>query len=278
MTENGLVTPLLSIGDFSRMTHLSVKALRHYHDVGLLEPAEIDRSSGYRFYQPSQVATAQVIRRFRDLDMPVDEIRAVLVASDTATRNEVIVGHLDRMRGQLEKTETVVSSLQALLSDQVATSAIEYRWVPETPALAVSETVNAEEALEWWGSAFDDLHATADRLGMEPAGPGGALFPSEFYELEEADLVAFLPLAELPPQGTPRVASLVVPAAELAVALHVGSFGEIDLTYGQLGLHVAERAIAVDGPIREYYLRTVRDTPDESDHRIEVAWPIFQTR
>ena len=52
------MTTLLSIGDFSRMTYLSVKALRHYHDVGVLEPAQIDASSGYRFYLPNQVGMA----------------------------------------------------------------------------------------------------------------------------------------------------------------------------------------------------------------------------
>src|SRR5215813_11240801 len=72
----------LAIGDFSRMTHLSVKALRHYHDVGLLTPAAIDPSSGYRFYEPGQVPIAQVIRRFRDLGMPLDQIREVLQAPD----------------------------------------------------------------------------------------------------------------------------------------------------------------------------------------------------
>ena len=34
----------LPIGDFSRMTHLSIKALRHYHEVGVLVPAEVDPS------------------------------------------------------------------------------------------------------------------------------------------------------------------------------------------------------------------------------------------
>ena len=62
--------PLLTIGEFSRMTFLSVKTLRHYHETGLLAPARIDASSGYRYYDVSQVTTAQVIRRFRDLDLP----------------------------------------------------------------------------------------------------------------------------------------------------------------------------------------------------------------
>jgi DNA-binding transcriptional MerR regulator len=67
---------MLSIGDFSRVTHLSVKTLRHYHEVGLLEPAEIDPSSGYRHYALAQIPIAQVIRRFRDLEMPVECRRA----------------------------------------------------------------------------------------------------------------------------------------------------------------------------------------------------------
>ena len=47
---------LLTIGEFSKMTYLSVKALRHYHDVGLLEPALVDPATGYRHYAPSHEA------------------------------------------------------------------------------------------------------------------------------------------------------------------------------------------------------------------------------
>ena len=68
----------LTIGDFSRATHLSVKTLRHYHHIGLLEPADVDPDTGYRRYATDQIPTAQVIRRFRDLDMPLDQIHAVL--------------------------------------------------------------------------------------------------------------------------------------------------------------------------------------------------------
>ena len=105
---------LVTIGQFSKMTYLSVKALRHYHDVGLLEPTAVDPSSGYRLYSAGQVATAQAIRRFRDLDMPLDRIRAVLDAPDVASRNEAILVHLRHMQDQLARTQTPVGSLQAL--------------------------------------------------------------------------------------------------------------------------------------------------------------------
>ena len=70
----------LSIGDFSRMTQLSVKTLRHYHEVGLLEPDRVDPATGYRHYAPEQVPTAQVVRRLRELGMPIADVRAVLTA------------------------------------------------------------------------------------------------------------------------------------------------------------------------------------------------------
>src|SRR5215475_5374933 len=105
----------IGIGEFARMTHLSVKALRHYHDLGVLVPAEVDPSSGYRFYRLDQVPVAQVIRRFRDLGMPLDEIRTVLRATDPTVRTEVIVAHLDRMQTQLSQIQATVASLRALL-------------------------------------------------------------------------------------------------------------------------------------------------------------------
>lgn len=267
----------LSIGDFARMTHLSVKALRHYHELSLLVPAEIDRYSSRRYYRPEQVAVAQVIRRLRDLEMPLDEIRAVLSAPDLAVRNEVLMAHLDRMTDQLAQTRATVASLRELLAAPRNRAGVEYRGIPATPAMAVVGTVSSAHVSDWWSDAFELLHGERARLGLEPAGPGGALFPGEFYELERADLVAYLPLRNPLPQGHGRVVPYTVPSGELAIALHRGSLVDIDRTYGELGVHVATAAIGVAGPIREHYLVSYHDTPDESRHRTEVAWPIFRT-
>jgi DNA-binding transcriptional MerR regulator len=64
----------LSIGDFSQITHRSVKTLRRYHEAELLQPAEVDPYTGYHYYVTTQVPDAQVIRRFRELGMPVRKI------------------------------------------------------------------------------------------------------------------------------------------------------------------------------------------------------------
>ena len=104
---------LLTIGEFSRASYLTIKTLRHYHDVGLLEPAQVDGSSGYRYYRADQIATAQTIRRLRELAMPVEQVKGVLHAADAGERNALIAAHLERMEQQLERTAAAVASLHA---------------------------------------------------------------------------------------------------------------------------------------------------------------------
>src|SRR5262245_60299304 len=98
----------LTIGDFSRMTFVSVKALRHYHEIGLLVPARIDPDSGYRRYAVAQVPVAQVIRRLRDLGLPLEAIDTIVHAPDVGTRNAALALHLRRMEDRLEETRATV--------------------------------------------------------------------------------------------------------------------------------------------------------------------------
>ena len=164
------MTTKLSIGDFSRMTYLSVKALRHYHDIGVLEPAEIDPASGYRFYLPSQVGLAQMIRRLRDLGMPLEEVRAILQAPDVETRDKTLVAHLQRMEEQLAQTQQTVASLRTLLQQQPEPLKVDRRTIPATPALAITERIAAADAVAWWMESFTLLHRV---LSSQAAPLGG---------------------------------------------------------------------------------------------------------
>jgi DNA-binding transcriptional MerR regulator len=71
---------LLSIGRFAAVTGLTVTALRHYGDVGLLPPAHVDPATGYRWYGGGQAVRGGLIRRLRAVDVPLDEVAAVLDA------------------------------------------------------------------------------------------------------------------------------------------------------------------------------------------------------
>jgi DNA-binding transcriptional MerR regulator len=267
---------LLTIGDFSRMTYLSVKALRHYHEIGLLAPADVDPASGYRLYRPDQVAPAQVIRRLRDLGMPLHEVKTVLAAADVDTRNAVIAEHLGRMERELERTQATVASLRALLERDRPPIEVEFRSAPATTALAVRDRVAMSESDAWCAEAFDELRAALAGGGAHRAGPDGALYFGEFFTADAGEVVAFVPVAS-DARGAGRAERFELPATELAVTVHCGPGGGLDETYGALGTFVAERAIGLDGPIRENYLVTADDTDDESRHRTEVCWPVFHT-
>src|SRR5215472_4139079 len=250
------------------MTHLSVKALRFYHDQGLLEPARIDPASGYRFYDPRQVPVAQVIRRFRDLDMPLDQVRAVLRAPDVETRTKEIIAHLSSMETKLAELQMSVASLRALLEGPVVRPEVEFRSIPPTRALAVRGTVSAAEAWAWGADVFGEIYGRIGQAGLTPAGPGGALFPAAFFPVGDS-------VADGSVAGG-RAGLVTIPGVEAAVMLHSGSPADSDQTYGALGTVVAERAIGIEGPIREYYLVPFTE-PDLSRHRTEICWPVFQT-
>jgi DNA-binding transcriptional MerR regulator len=248
----------LSIGDFSRATHLSVKMLRHYHRLGLLEPSDVDAGTGYRRYATDQIPAAQVIRRFRDLDMPLDQIRAVLEAPDLRIRNRLISAHLRQLQADLSRTQAAVASLQALLTDPEQVAPVSHRRVGAVMSAAITAVVSAADLGPWFHGALGELSATLDARGIPPAGPAGGIYATGLFSEEKGEATVFAPTAtEVQLLG--RVAPQVIPAAELAVIVHAGPHAD------------------VDGPIREYYLVSRQDTAQDSAWRTEICWPIFST-
>jgi DNA-binding transcriptional MerR regulator len=273
----------VTIGAFSVMTGLSRKTLRHYHEQGLLEPAATDPVTGYRRYDTAQVRTAEIIRRFRALDMPVPEVRAVLAAAEPAERNAIIAAHLRRMEDQLDRTREAVGTLRELLDPAAAPRplpAVTFRSVPPLRAAAVSATVGRGEVGAWWRSCLDELYTAARAAGAAPAGPLGGLYATELFSEEQGAATLFLPVhGDVPPSGRVRMA--VVPGAELAVTVHEGSHAGAGRTYAELGTYVAERLLGVEGPVRENYLvgavESGAATVEESAWRTEICWPVFRT-
>ncbi len=253
--------------------------LRHYHQIGLLEPADVDPNSGYRRYVPEQIPTAQVIRRFRDLDMPLEQIKAVLAAPDLDARNRLINEHLAALQESLAQTQAAVASLESLLGSSTTEGEpeITLRRVPATQAAAITSTIDIADASAWYQGAMGELYATLAAQGVAVAGHPGGIYEDELFTQERGRATVFLPCtASLRPTG--RVTPVEIPAIELAIIVHRGPIEEIDRAYGALAAYVARNAIAVDGPIREYYPVSGQDTRDSAAWRTEVGWPIFTTR
>jgi DNA-binding transcriptional MerR regulator len=265
----------LTIGDFSRATHLSVKTLRHYHQVGLLEPEFVDLRTGYRYYGDEQIPLAQVIRRLRDLEMPIPEVKAVLAAPAASSRNRLIAAHLDSLEAELARTRRAVGALRDLLQRPEAPLVVEHRTVPAVHAAGISQPIDREDAFAWWQGALGELHAAVDAQRLASTGPAGGLYDSDLYRHERGLATVFIPV-EGAVRAIGRVTALVVPPAELAVTCHRGSLDDADLTYGALGAYTTSHEISIDGPLREYYLRGAYETRDTAEWQTEIGWPIFR--
>jgi DNA-binding transcriptional MerR regulator len=262
---------VLSIGEFSRLSHLSIRTLRRYHDAGLLEPAHVDEISGYRYYTPEQIPPAQVIHRLRELDVPLADVHRILRTPDPQVRAGLVAEHLQRLEDQLERTRSAVTSLRRLLRPEPADLHVELRQVPEMLVAAVEATLGHGELLDWYPVAM----ARLDAVVPEPAGPPGGSYDNELFTDGRGRALVYLPVASAPPAGR-GVQTVLLPAVEVAVTTHPGEHDTIDVTYGQLGSWVVEHALAVAGPVRESYPVGPRDTSDPARWRTEIGWPVFR--
>lgn len=221
---------MLTIGDFSRLTHLSVRT-----------PAN----------GAEQIPTAQAIHRLRELDVPLPEVRQVLLAPDPEARATLVAGHLRRLEAELERTRAAVVSLRRLLDPEPAPVDVELRAVPATTAAAVADDVDLDGVLSWYAGAAAELEAYV------PVPPG-LPYDDALFQTGRGRCVVYRPTARPPRRG--RVHPLTLPPVELAVTTHVGPHEDIDVTYGALGTWLVDDALRVAGPVRETYLVGPRDT------------------
>ena len=256
------------IGEFSRLTHLTVKTLHHYHEIGLLAPDRVDPSSGYRRYTTDQVGTALLIRRLRELDMPLAQVRAVVEAPSAQARNDVLREHLARMEAELVRTRQVVASLRDMLAPAGDRLTVECRRLPPLRVVAIADRVDRAQIGPWCGKAFPALYAAA---GNAVAGPGGATYDDDFFTDDAGAVTAYVPVSA---QAVPGFEVTELAGGAFAVAVHAGPFTDVDRTYAALGSHVAEHCTVAPGPIREIYLTGPGDADDQTAFRTEVCWPI----
>ncbi|WP_369055344.1 MerR family transcriptional regulator [Kineococcus terrestris] len=262
---------MLTIGEFSRLTRLSVRTLRRYHRTALLEPAVVDEGTGYRYYAVEQVPTAQVVHRLRELDVPLADVQRILRAPDPGVRSALVAEHLQRLEEQLERTRAAVTSLRRLLRPDPAPVEVELRAEPARTVAAVGAVLGAGDVEAWFAGAVAELEAA---VGDRASGPLGGTYDDALFEEGRGRALVYLPTPTPPRTG--RVRAVTLPAVELAVTVHVGEHDGVEVTYGELGTWVVRNAMSVAGSVREVYRVGPRDTSDPAAWRTEIGWPVFR--
>ncbi|MBB2993087.1 DNA-binding transcriptional MerR regulator [Mycolicibacterium iranicum] len=258
------------------MTSLSRKALRHYHDIGILEPAHVDSHTGYRFYDTSQVDHAHIIRRFRALGMSIPDIKALLSTDDAGARTNIITAHLEQMEVQLQHTRDTVGALRELLSPVHTPAYVEVRREPALAVWTIGATIETAEIDSWFAASLKRLRDAAATAAGAPSAvvPGGLYDRALFLESRgHATMFIAAPESGEPPEG---IRAEVLPQADFAVLTHSGGHDGIDRSYGALGIYANEHLISHQGPIREHYLGSTLSEPTTFT-ATEICWPIFST-
>ncbi|GAA4679935.1 MerR family transcriptional regulator [Nocardioides nanhaiensis] len=262
---------MMAIGEFSRVTHLSIRTLRRYHEAELLEPEMVDAGSGYRYYSVDQIPTAQVIQRLRELDVPLADVRRILRSPDPEQRGALVAEHLGRLESELARTRAAVTSLRRLLAPEPAPLEVEVRSEPAVTVAAVEDDVDEGDVAAWFAGAMAELDAV---LGPADDGPAGGLYDNALFEHGRGHVLLYRPSSE--PRTRGRVHPVRLPEVELVVTTHHGEHDGAEVTYGELGAWVVRNALTVAGSVRERYLVGPRDTDDPTAWRTEIGWPVFR--
>ncbi|GII04892.1 MerR family transcriptional regulator [Planobispora takensis] len=270
--ERGPGGDLMAIGRFARLCRLSVKQLRNYADLGLLEPAWVDPATGYRYYRAGQVRDALSIGLLRSLDVPLTVIGEVLSGTAAARALSRV---RDDLEAELARRRRTLATLERVLAEGI----------PGAPVDVVTEPVRrvvlAREVAVSTGDVGRAVSACVARLtAAVPGGPGDSggpgpgparligLFPVEPDEPLPVAVALETPRAApgspaTAPDPPPGIVADLLPGGDFARVTHVGPYDQITLAYHALFAWCAERGHPVRGPVREVYLSDPATTPPE---------------
>ncbi len=261
---------LMPIGRFAASVRLSVKALRHYDELGLLEPALVDPATGYRYYAPAQARAAVLIGMLRELELPLAAIRRALTAPP-AELSRLLAAEAKRLERELSVRDRALRSLQhlaragSLMPYEIALHEAEplcvaRRRLETTVDLLVPES----------GAGIYALLADLRRAGWKEEGP--ILCENEEPD-EDGRQVVYVCAAVRPGQEIPAAESVELPGGPFAWLLHTGPFETLGLAYHALHAFAQERGHERRGPMREIYRNDPAEVAPEAIET-EVWMPV----
>jgi len=109
---------MVGIGAFAQLAGLTVETLRHYHQAGLLTPAEVDGRTGYRRYGLGQLPRARALAALRDVGMPLQDAAAIVDATDRGARRARLAGHRRRLAEAARQAARRVEAIDRMIKEE----------------------------------------------------------------------------------------------------------------------------------------------------------------
>ena len=224
---------LMSIGEFSYRSRLSVRMLRHYGEHGILVPADVDAVSGYRRYAPEQLAEAAHVRRLRDVGFTISAISVLLAAHGTESYRQALALQRESLGDELRAAKERLALIDQLLDQEgtaMSTIIVTRTTVPARTVVALRGTV---PAYDQEGRLWERLMPELGRQGLTPIGPCGVFEHDPEYREADPTLSIWLPV----PPGTTAQAPLEVhelPEQEVVLARVEGPYTQLSEAHARI--------------------------------------------
>jgi len=262
---------MLRIGEFSKLAHMTVKALRFYEREKLLIPAAVDEWTGYRSYETSQLETAAKIKALRQLDLSIEEIRSIFSGAELKS---ILAEKAAALLVQKREIDARLSVINHILEDEEMNYQITKKVIPET-IVYYSETVLDKYAdmMSWipaQGEACRKLNP-----GLKCQEP-----PYEFCEYpdgehKETDIqIRHNEAVKEFGIGSDTIKFRRIPETTVLSIFHKGAYDAIGQAYAYIMKYAEENGCEVTGPARECYIDGIWNKESEEDWLTEIQLPV----
>jgi DNA-binding transcriptional MerR regulator len=268
---------MLSIGRFARLTGLTVKALRHYGELGLLRPAHVDEWTGYRWYEQSQVREAVAVRRLRALRVPLDEV-AVLIRFDDESLGEALAVHRARLEGDLVETRQILTELDALIEGKehlVTELTLDLPLVDEPAGryAVAGKRVRVDDMTIYVPETITRVRAWLDAHGVPCIDPPVTIFLGPGLD-EWLDVEVGWPIADADLDGSDGIVVRELPPTRTVQHFHRGDYDGLPDVYRALEPAIRERGLEPLEFAREHFVGHPNNTQTPADYETRIVWPV----
>ena len=262
---------MLKIGEFSKLSTLTVKALRFYEKEGLLTPSCVDEWSGYRMYETSQLKTAARIKALRQLDFSVAEIKSDLAGSS-------ISAALRAKADELKQRRTDISAKLSIITFLSEEKEMKYQAVVKNiPACVV---YSEQRVLPKYGEVTQLVLESAEEClrlnpGIECAKPDYSF--CEYLDGEHKEnnvLTRYSQAVVKAGKENERITFRSLPETTVVSLYHQGAYELLGEAYSFLVNYVKENGYRVAGPIRECYIDGIWNKDSMEDWLTELQLPV----
>ena len=264
---------MIRIGSFARLAQVSIVTLRHYDDIGLLEPLRIDPSNGYRFYGGAQLHQLNRILALKELGLSLEDIKRLLAEGlDTEQLHSMLKlkqieeeQHLQVAQERLKRIELRLRQLE--MEKKMSHFDVIIKNLPSQ--LVASQRLlipNNDEVPDYLGPAFDNVAQHLEKHKLKATDPCFTLWHSSADTCSNEDVEVVFPI-EQAIDASKEIQIYTLPSALVASTVHQGKFDDFTQAHSAILAWIEENGYEVCGPYREIYI--AHDPAGESTTEVQ---------